>query len=430
MEDSENIRSRRLIVIAFLVLLVSSLIAPASAYAQDMSRTVWVSKTGSKYHYVQSCSGMRNPVAMTLSEAISRGKKPCSNCVRDSSGGSSGSSSGSSDSGSSGSTSGSGSSSGGSGSLPVQDKRIDPFSDIYESTAHNADVSWLYSSGVTTGWPARNGLVEFRPFDTVKRCDMAAFLYRLAGSPDYEPTEQDMARFSDVHSSSYHAKEIWWLASVGISTGFPDGTFRGLSTVTRCDMAAFLKRLAYYIGGDVNGMAINPFTDVSPSTYHRDEILWMVSSEISTGWTMGDRSREYRPMEAVARCDMAAFLHRLNDWCSRSSHRHDWVAETETVHHDAVTETVHHDAEYKIVHHDAEVEERSICNQCGADITGQESAHFESSLLNGGDCGGWHSEYVTVRDAYDETIAITPAYDETVTVGLKCSTCGAALALR
>lgn len=118
---------------------------------------------------------------------------------------------------------------------------------------------------------------------------------------------------------------------------------------------------------------------------------------------------------------------------SSASHTHNWVAQTKTVHHDAEYRTVHHEAEYRTVHHDAVTEERHICNGCGADITGNESAHLKENILNG--CGGWHSELKTVqaaydeqvlvREAYDEQVLVREAYDETVTTGYKCSTCGA-----
>lgn len=117
------------------------------------------------------------------------------------------------------------------------------------------------------------------------------------------------------------------------------------------------------------------------------------------------------------------------------SHRHNWVAQTKTVHHDARYKTVHHDAQYKTVHHDAVVKYVSICNNCGADITGNEAAHFENSLLNGGNCGSCHEESRTVQAAYDEQVKVSDAYneqvqvsaawDETVTTGYKCSSCGA-----
>lgn len=117
------------------------------------------------------------------------------------------------------------------------------------------------------------------------------------------------------------------------------------------------------------------------------------------------------------------------------AHQHNWVAQTKTVHHDAQYKTVHHDAQYKTVHHDAVVKYVSICNNCGADITGNEFAHFKNSLLNGGNCGSCHEEsrttqaaydeQVKVSDAYDEQVQVSAAWDETVTTGYKCSSCGA-----
>lgn len=49
----------------------------------DMSRTVWVSRKGTKYHYSSTCSGMKNPTAMTLQQALDAGKSPCSKCVHE-----------------------------------------------------------------------------------------------------------------------------------------------------------------------------------------------------------------------------------------------------------------------------------------------------------------------------------------------------------
>ena len=50
----------------------------------DMSRAVWCSRSGSKYHYKSTCSGMKNPIAMTLQQAVDSGKQPCSKCVHES----------------------------------------------------------------------------------------------------------------------------------------------------------------------------------------------------------------------------------------------------------------------------------------------------------------------------------------------------------
>lgn len=117
------------------------------------------------------------------------------------------------------------------------------------------------------------------------------------------------------------------------------------------------------------------------------------------------------------------------------AHQHNWVAQTKTVHHDAQYKTVHHDAVTHQVWHDAVTEEHYICNQCGADITSDPWGHLDNSLLNGGNCGAYHSTYVTVKQgyyetvtdqaAYDEQVQVRDAWDETVTTGYKCSSCGA-----
>ena len=55
------------------------------------------------------------------------------------------------------------------------------------------------------------------------RQDMAAFLYRLAGTPNRD-LDTDGAfiysYFRDVNWSTPHAEDIWWLAMKKISTGW------------------------------------------------------------------------------------------------------------------------------------------------------------------------------------------------------------------
>lgn len=70
---------------------------------------------------------------------------------------------------------------------------------------------------------------------------------------------------------------------------------------------------------------------------------------------------------------------------SKPQHTHNWLPQTTVV---------HHDAQYKTIHHDAVVECRDICNQCGADITGNVAGHMEQSFLNGGSCVSHSNKYI------------------------------------
>ena len=182
------------------------------------------------------------------------------------------------------------------------------FVDVDEDTSHKAEVEWLAANGITKGWDNGDGAFEFRPYATVKRADMAAFLYRLAGEPEFDA--KDVA-FADVDEKTPHRDAILWLAAEGISTGYEgaDGKaeFRPYAEITRCDMAAFLYRMA----GEPEFEAKDAFSDVARDTPHRGAVLWLAASGVSTGWTAEDGTKTFRPYDRIVRCDMAAFLQRM-----------------------------------------------------------------------------------------------------------------------
>ena len=191
------------------------------------------------------------------------------------------------------------------------------FSDVKkgDEVNHASDVQWLADQGISTGWKMANGTYEFRGGQSVARADMAAFLYRMAGSPDYTPSAAIRRKFKDVNGATDHATAIWWLAEKGISTGWSDGTFRPMATVARQDMAAFLHRFAKTVWkSNPAGSSKLAFSDVrsGDETNHASDVQWLAANGVSTGWKVGSKY-EFRGLQSVARQDMAAFLHRLSD---------------------------------------------------------------------------------------------------------------------
>ena len=59
--------------------------------------------------------------------------------------------------------------------------------------------------------------------------------------------------------------------------------------------------------------AAEPFSDVDANTSHQEDVLWLVEKGISAGWKEDDGTFTFRPFDDEARCNMAAFLHRLRD---------------------------------------------------------------------------------------------------------------------
>ena len=184
------------------------------------------------------------------------------------------------------------------------------YTDVDSDTAHAEDVTWLGKSGVSDGWSESDGTRTFRPYTDIARADMAAFLYRLAGKPEY--TAPATSPFKDVTSDTPHYEEICWLAEKGISQGWSVSggrEFRPYASVARCDMAAFLYRMAGSPSYTVSG---SPFIDCSSKTPHYKEVCWLASTGVSAGWDVSG-GREFRSYTKVARADMAAFLHRMKD---------------------------------------------------------------------------------------------------------------------
>ena len=61
--------------------------------------------------------------------------------------------------------------------------RAATFVDVPSGAPFHDDIEWAAAQGITTGWSDRT----YRPTLPIERGAMAAYLYRLAGSPAFVP---------------------------------------------------------------------------------------------------------------------------------------------------------------------------------------------------------------------------------------------------
>ncbi len=169
------------------------------------------------------------------------------------------------------------------------------------------DVAGSHPFRTEIEWMAGEGLTTgypdgtFRPTNPVTRQAISAYLHRLAGAP---PGPFPNPGFSDVSPAHPFITEISWMLHTGRADGFPDETFRPLACVTRQAAAAFLHRES----GAPPGPFPNPgFSDVSPAHPFITEISWMVAAGVADGYADGT----FRPQSCVSRQATAAFLYRL-----------------------------------------------------------------------------------------------------------------------
>lgn len=119
-----------------------------------------------------------------------------------------------------------------------------------------------------------------------------------------------------------------------------------------------------------------------------------------------------------------------------TEHTHNWVAQYKTVnvpekgHNEQVLVQAAYDEQVPVT----EMKAYSICNDCGADITGNTYEHVKDHMINDTGNGGYHTEwretvvgYNTVHhDAVYETryVVDSPATTKQELTGYKCSSCG------
>ncbi len=173
------------------------------------------------------------------------------------------------------------------------------------------DVQEGHPFGVEIAWMVDEGLTTgypdatFRPATWVFRQTLAAFLYRYSGSPQGTQPACAVPPFDDVGDWHPFCGEISWMASNGLAEGYDDGTFRPEDPVTRQAVVAFLHRIS---GAPRTPCAVAPFLDVQVDHPFCPEIAWATESGVAQGFAEGT----FRPGDPVTRQAAAAFLHRTS----------------------------------------------------------------------------------------------------------------------
>ena len=159
----------------------------------------------------------------------------------------------------------------------------------YCPTAEYTDVplnAWFHDA---VDYVVAHGMMEgtgegiFAPNGATTRAQMVTVLYRLAGSPEVEPTEQ----FKDVATDEWYAKAVAWAAENEITTGLSDDLFAPAMAATREQVVTFLYRYARFMEPDVTAEGdLSRFTDAHKvSAYAADAFIWAVNAGVINGMT-------------------------------------------------------------------------------------------------------------------------------------------------
>lgn len=108
--------------------------------------------------------------------------------------------------------------------------------------------------------------------------------------------------FTDVQPSDYYYNAVLWAVEQGITTGLNATTFGPDVTVTRGQVATFLYRAA----SAAKPNTFNPFADVKTTAYNYNAILWAYDNRITTGTS----DTTFSPDAYCTRAQIVTFLYR------------------------------------------------------------------------------------------------------------------------
>ncbi len=183
---------------------------------------------------------------------------------------------------------------------------FNPFNDVETAPTKTAfkAIMWAYNEGIVKGTSEDT----FSPAENVTRGQFAVMVWRLAGKPAIDATDNPFPDVSADALGNTTYKAILWAYQQGIVKGFSDGEFKPGETTSRGNMAVMLWRLA---GKPAVDTSANPFEDVAPemgnTTYKA--ILWAYNN----GITKGTDATHFSPDNNCTREQLAIFLYRYNN---------------------------------------------------------------------------------------------------------------------
>ena len=167
------------------------------------------------------------------------------------------------------------------------------------------DVSRLDYFYDAVKWAAENGIASGTgryTFSPNAVCTRAQTVTFLWRAAGSPLPRYRVCPFTDVQPSDYYYNAVLWAVEQGITTGLNATTFGPDVTVTRGQVATFLYRAA----SAAKPNTFNPFADVKTTAYNYNAILWAYDNRITTGTS----DTTFSPDAYCTRAQIVTFLYR------------------------------------------------------------------------------------------------------------------------
>lgn len=140
-----------------------------------------------------------------------------------------------------------------------------------------------------------------RPNGSISRAEVATVLFRLLKDDVRTQNLTKDNAYSDVPDTAWYSTAVSTLSKMGVTSGYPDGTFRPNAPITRAEFAAMIARF-----DETAKSADTPFTDISG---HWAENA--IGKAYGNGWVEGSSKTLFCPESNLTRAETATLLNRV-----------------------------------------------------------------------------------------------------------------------
>ena len=145
----------------------------------------------------------------------------------------------------------------------------------------------------------------FRPDNNMSRAEAAAIFARLISEKKGENIS-GKAKFKDISSKDWFAKEIGYLEKYGIIKGYSDNTFKPNDSVTRAEFVAMTVRFdALFNEVKKDGYTVK-YTDVATNYWAYSDVAYAKHA----GWLNGYADGTFKGDNAITRAEVVTVVNK------------------------------------------------------------------------------------------------------------------------
>lgn len=174
----------------------------------------------------------------------------------------------------------------------------DLFPDIQDPALREA-VIYLSQEGIIQGYPDNT----FRPDQTINRAEALKIIFKTTGQ---QAATDFQSPFPDVQTSQWFAPYVSQAKTLGIISGYPDGTYKPWQEVNRAEFVKIaMSAQDNYLEPNDYLAAITQYSDLDINEWYMPYLDFAVTNNLHSD------SRKFRPTAGMTRGEAALIIYRI-----------------------------------------------------------------------------------------------------------------------